>query len=86
MSVEIKDSYLSRVRGLAASAGWVAASPAVSVWSAGASHSWSDRAVEQSMEEEEKKQAETQPMVVHFTWDGALAPLQQPPANEAGPR
>lgn len=70
VSVEIKDSYLTRVRALAASAGWVAASPPSAVWSAGASHSWSDREVDQSMEEEEKKQAMTQPMILNFAWDG----------------
>lgn len=70
VSVEIKEAYVSRVRELATSAGWVAAVPPVSCWSEHAFHSWSEREPEQSMEETEKQQALTQPMHLNFTWNG----------------
>jgi hypothetical protein len=69
VTVEVKDAYTSRVRALAASAGWAAASacPAESAWSSPTiAHSWTERDVEQPAEEADKQQAEKQPAFLHF--------------------
>lgn len=67
VAVDLKDAYVARVEQLASSAGWQAASPARVAWSPDAAHSWTDeRDFEAHTDEEDKRQALTQPVRLNF--------------------